>query len=171
MQPPWATNPSQHPTPPDVHTATKRAVTTDVDPPGADDMSPVQQRLLLARKGGVQSVLLIILPLGERWRKKTCQSLSQMALLTKPYYKFPVFWERIKALCFCPRLKVFFSKIVVKFPINWERIKVLLTVPLRPRFLIACFQHIVVDENLRFTPKKLSIWARFQLFFSIDRNL
>jgi hypothetical protein len=36
--------------------ATKRAVTTDVHPPIADYMSPVQQRLLLARKGGVQRV-------------------------------------------------------------------------------------------------------------------
>ena len=153
MQPPWATNPSQHPTPPDVHTATKRAITTDVDPPGADDMSPVQQRLLLARKGGVQSVLLIILPLGERWRKKSRQSLSQMALLTKPYYKFPVFWERIKALCFCPRLKVFFSKIVVKFPINWERIKALSTVP----FATKVFDHLLLSHCSR---QKLEISTR-----------
>jgi hypothetical protein len=40
---------------------------------------------------------------------------------------------------------------------------------LRQRFSIACFWRVVVDKNLRFTPKKLSIGARFQLFFSIDR--
>jgi hypothetical protein len=43
-----ATNPSQQPTPPNVHTATKRAVATDVDPPGADDTLPVQQWPLFA---------------------------------------------------------------------------------------------------------------------------
>jgi hypothetical protein len=43
-----AINTSQQPTPPNVHTATKRAVATDVDPPGADDTSPVQQWLLFA---------------------------------------------------------------------------------------------------------------------------
>ena len=43
-----AINTSQQPTPPNVHTATKRAVATDVDPPGADDTSPVQQRPLFA---------------------------------------------------------------------------------------------------------------------------
>ena len=40
-----ATNPSQYPTPPNIYTATKRAVTTNVDPTGADDTSPVQQPL------------------------------------------------------------------------------------------------------------------------------
>ena len=43
-----AINTSQQPTPPNVHTATKRAVATDVDPPRVDDTSPVQQRPLFA---------------------------------------------------------------------------------------------------------------------------
>ena len=43
-----AINTSQQPTPPNVHTATKRAVATDVDPPRVDDASPVQRRPLFA---------------------------------------------------------------------------------------------------------------------------
>jgi hypothetical protein len=43
-----AINTSQQPTPPNVHTATKRAVATNVDPPGANDTSPVQQQPLFA---------------------------------------------------------------------------------------------------------------------------
>ena len=38
------------------------------------------------------------------------------------------------------------------------------------RFSIACFWCDVVDENLRFTPKKLQIGAQFQVFFSLDRE-
>ena len=44
-----AINTSQQPTPPNVHTATKRAVATDVEPPRVDITSPVQQRPLFAR--------------------------------------------------------------------------------------------------------------------------
>jgi hypothetical protein len=43
-----AINPSHQPTPPNVHTTTKRAVVTDVNPPRVDDTSPVQQRPLFA---------------------------------------------------------------------------------------------------------------------------
>ena len=39
-----AINTSEHPTPPNMHTASKRAVATNGDPPGADDTPPVQQR-------------------------------------------------------------------------------------------------------------------------------
>jgi hypothetical protein len=43
-----AINTSHQPTRPNVHTATKRAVATDVDPPRVNDTSPVQQRPLFA---------------------------------------------------------------------------------------------------------------------------
>jgi hypothetical protein len=47
--------PSHQPTPPNVHTATKRAVAIVVDPPHVDDTSPVQQRLLFARNSAAES--------------------------------------------------------------------------------------------------------------------
>ena len=44
-----AINPSQQPTPPNVHTVMKRAVATDVDHLGANNTSPVQQQPLFSR--------------------------------------------------------------------------------------------------------------------------
>jgi hypothetical protein len=50
-----AINPSQHLIPLNVHTATKRAIATDVDPLCADDTSPVQQRSLFASNSAAES--------------------------------------------------------------------------------------------------------------------
>jgi hypothetical protein len=57
-------NPSRQLTPPNVHTATKRAVPTDVDPPGADDMSPVQQRPLFASNSAAAAPQDLFQPLS-----------------------------------------------------------------------------------------------------------
>ena len=43
-----ATNPSQQPTPLNIHRVTKPAIATNVDPPGANDTHPVQQWPLFA---------------------------------------------------------------------------------------------------------------------------